>query len=257
MLRLRVISALLLAPPVLAAIWVGSWWLAALLALTAVLMAREWAILCQGRMGPGGAALAAFGAGVALVTAADSRLGLLPLPFGAAAAAILAVPGRRLWLAGGMLYIGVPVWALTWLSGEGREVLLWAVLLVWATDIGAYAAGRSIGGPRLAPGISPGKTWAGLAGGMIAAALTGWGVAEVAGSRAPLAVAALSLAMAVVAQLGDLAESAVKRHYGVKDSGSLIPGHGGLFDRLDGLLATAPVVALLCLAFGDPVRAWR
>jgi phosphatidate cytidylyltransferase len=138
--------------------------------------------------------------------------------------------------------------AIVWLRAQpdgGRSMVFWLLAVVWATDSGAYAVGRWLGGPRLAPRISPNKTWAGLLGGMASAALVGGLMAGVLGA-AGLAVAALvGGGLAVVAQAGDLGESLVKRRFGVKDTGALIPGHGGLLDRVDGLLAATPVVALL------------
>ena len=126
---------------------------------------------------------------------------------------------------------------------DGLLLALWAMALVWACDIGAYFAGRSIGGPKLAPTVSPNKTWAGLVGGVIAAGVLGWALLRWAGLPAQLALA--SPVLAILAQLGDLYESALKRRAGVKDSGSLLPGHGGLLDRIDGLLPVAILVAAL------------
>jgi phosphatidate cytidylyltransferase len=159
------------------------------------------------------------------------------------------------WMLAGVLYIGLPSLALVWLREQGRETLFWLMCLVWATDIGAYAAGRAIGGPKLLPLISPKKTWAGLAGGVISAAVVGAVTGAFTGVS-PSGVAGLSGGLAIVAQAGDLTESWVKRHFGVKDSSAIIPGHGGVLDRLDGLLATAPVVAVICLAFGGGLPLW-
>ncbi|MBF0372671.1 MAG: phosphatidate cytidylyltransferase, partial [Alphaproteobacteria bacterium] len=164
------------------------------------------------------------------------------------------------WLAWGVLYIGIPVTSLVWLRGlpeGGRAALIWLFLVIWATDIGAYAAGRSIGGPLLAPRVSPKKTWAGLIGGMISAAVVGAVAARLLGHPSMLSLAAFSGMMAVVAQIGDLGESWVKRRFGVKDSSNVIPGHGGVFDRVDGLIAAAPVVALAAWAAGEGWLAWK
>jgi len=145
---------------------------------------------------------------------------------------------------------------LAWLRTGGWGNVLFVLLVVWATDIGAYLIGRFGGGPRLAPRISPGKTWSGAAGGLASALAVGLGTALF--SQAPLAGALFVAAgFSVAAQAGDLLESGMKRHFGVKDSGRLIPGHGGLLDRLDGLLAAAPVAALLAAAFGRGVELWR
>jgi len=162
------------------------------------------------------------------------------------------------WMAGGVVYIGVPVAALLWLRDQDRETAFWLLLVVWVTDTLAYATGRLIGGWKLFPRISPRKTWAGLIGGVAGAALTGGLAAAVLRlAVAPWALAVASALLALVAQGGDLFESAVKRHFHAKDTGTLIPGHGGLLDRVDGLLAAAPVAALFCLVLGGGITAWH
>ncbi len=163
------------------------------------------------------------------------------------------------WAALGMLWVTLPCVALLWLAQESgaRATLLWVLAIVWATDIGAYAIGRSIGGPRLAPRLSPRKTWAGLIGGMLCAALAGAATARVLGISPAVPLALVSAGLAIVGQVGDLAESLAKRRFGVKDSSGLIPGHGGLLDRLDSLLAVLPAVALLSLVGGRSLMAWR
>jgi phosphatidate cytidylyltransferase len=130
----------------------------------------------------------------------------------------------------------------------GRDLVIWLLLVIWATDIGAYFAGRSIGGPKLAPRISPKKTWAGLFGGMVAAAA----VAGLAGIwlddfKPSLWNLLLAMVLAVVSQIGDLLESHLKRRYDAKDSSNLIPGHGGVLDRTDGLMAASLMLALVVL----------
>jgi phosphatidate cytidylyltransferase len=163
-------------------------------------------------------------------------------------------------MAAGSLWVGFPCIILLWLvqSGSaGRGTLLWLFGVVWATDIGAYAAGRQLGGPLLAPRWSPRKTWAGLIGGILCAALAGWATARLLGAAAVLPLVMVSAGLAIVEQFGDLAESVAKRRFGVKDASSLIPGHGGLLDRLDGLLAVIPAVALLTLFGGGSVLTWR
>ena len=157
-----------------------------------------------------------------------------------------------MWITGGILYCALPGIALVTLRNlpGGLELTLWTLAIVWATDILAYFAGRAIGGPKLAPTISPNKTWAGLAGGMIGAAVTSYVVARLAGISLALFDYALiaGLVLAVVAQAGDLFESWMKRVAGVKDSGNLLPGHGGVLDRLDGLVPVAVIVALGAVA---------
>jgi phosphatidate cytidylyltransferase len=151
------------------------------------------------------------------------------------------------------LYAMAALTALLWLRHQpalGRETVIWIVLCIWATDIGAYFTGITAGGAKLAPSISPSKTWSGLVGGMafaaVASAAVGWLFHQ--GNTLPLAL--IGACLAVVGQLGDLLESVAKRRAGVKDSGNLIPGHGGLLDRIDGLVAALVAVAVVRLAVG-------
>ncbi len=152
---------------------------------------------------------------------------------------------RNARLGAGMLYSGLPVLSLFYLHGQydGIDLSFWTLAVVWATDIGAYFSGRIIGGPKLAPQWSPNKTWAGLIGGMIAATLIGFGLVTVLHVQPRLA--ALSGLLAIAAQVGDLFESVMKRRAGVKDSGWLLPGHGGVMDRLDGVVPVLCIVALI------------
>jgi phosphatidate cytidylyltransferase len=260
-----VISAVALAPLPIAAIWFGSPWLPLLTTAAAVVMAWEWGRLCRGgHFGLTGIVLV----GVVLVSVAAATLAPPLLAFGAALLGACAVfwAGMRRhdvephWTAIGALWVALPSICLLWLAGDaatGRATLLWVLAVVWATDIGAYAIGRTLGGPRLAPTWSPRKTWSGLAGGILCAAITGWATAELLGISPALPLVLLSAGLAIVEQFGDLAESVAKRRFGVKDSSGLIPGHGGLLDRLDGLLAVIPVVALLTAIGGRSLLAWR
>ena len=158
----------------------------------------------------------------------------------------LGLVSRRLAMIGGTLYVGIPAFALLSLGWVWELLVFWVFIVTWATDILAYFAGRSIGGPKLAPRISPNKTWAGLAGGVAGAALLGWLTARTF-EMGPFFLW-LGGPMGVIAQAGDLYESWVKRRAGVKDSGTLLPGHGGVLDRLDGLLAVALATTLLLMA---------
>ena len=144
------------------------------------------------------------------------------------------------WLVLGLIYIGGAAYMLVFLRIPefGPAPILLLVSTVIAVDVGAYFAGRTIGGPKIAPSISPSKTWAGLAGGMVAATLIVWIGAHEVGKLNPWLIVGAPL-VAIVAQIGDFFESWLKRRAGVKDSGALIPGHGGLFDRVDGLIAVA------------------
>ena len=153
----------------------------------------------------------------------------------------------------GLVYVALAYAALLAMRAGpfGRIDVLFVMAVVWAGDIGAYAAGRQLGGPRLAPDISPGKTWSGAVGGTFCAVLAGAAMAHWAWRAA-----ALALGLSVVAQAGDLLESAIKRRLGAKDSSRLIPGHGGLLDRLDGVLAASPAALAVWLAAG-PGLLWR
>jgi phosphatidate cytidylyltransferase len=258
----RVLSALVLAPTAIAAAWFGWPWLPIVTALAGAGMAWEWARLCgAGRVGARGCVLiAAILAAVASAAVGQIAAALVLSALGAAVVFVLA---RREsgsdagWLALGAVWLAVPCVLLLWLSrADGRPTVLWIFAVVWATDIGAYATGRRVGGPRLAPSWSPGKTWSGLAGGALCAAFVGGVGAGLL--RVPvLPLVLVSAGLAIVEQFGDLAESVAKRRFGVKDSSGLIPGHGGLLDRLDGLLAVVPAVALLSLIGSGGVLAWR
>ncbi|MGE5546398.1 MAG: phosphatidate cytidylyltransferase [Solirubrobacterales bacterium] len=262
MLRTRALSSLVLAPPALAAVWVGGLAFAALVALAVAIMCWEWHTIVSKRFDLAGRVAAAGCALAALLTLVQPLLAV-PLVIGAAIASTALSPGRtenaHLWAGFGALYAGVPSVALVWLETDpawGRATILWLLLVVWATDIGAYAFGRMIGGPKLMPAVSPKKTWAGLLGGMLCAGLVGLGVALVLGLAGVAGFAVGSALLAVVAQAGDLFESWIKRRYDVKDSSNIIPGHGGVLDRVDGLLTVAVAVAIATWASGAPVLSW-
>lgn len=248
MLRTRALSALVMIPVALGAVWLGSPYFDILVAVVGAIMAWEWGrICCDGQFGWTARLMSVLAVVAALLGAEYPVLALAVVGGGTLAVAVM---GRSAWLTAGMIYVGLPVVALVWLrEAGGLMVVAWLFALVWATDTGAYAAGRTIGGPRLAPRISPKKTWSGLLGGMVAAALVGvafaWGL-----GMSVAALAAAGAVLAVVAQGGDLFESWVKRRFDVKDSSTIIPGHGGVLDRVDGLISAAPVVALAVLALG-------
>jgi phosphatidate cytidylyltransferase len=151
--------------------------------------------------------------------------------------------------------------ALVWLrhpAETGCANVIVLLLVVWASDVGAYIAGRAIGGARLAPSISPGKTWSGSAGGLAGAAVVGLTAGLILGNAVLIwRPVAFAVFVGCISQAGDLFESLLKRRFGVKDSGTMIPGHGGLLDRLDALLAAAPAAALLALAIGPGVSLWE
>jgi phosphatidate cytidylyltransferase len=213
----RVLSALVLAPVAIACVWVGGIAFTVVVTVAMLGLAAEWLALCRRR----------------------HRMPLLPV---------------------GLAYVVLAGAAMLWLRQDfiaGRADVLFLLAVVWAADIGAYLIGRWIGGARMAPRISPGKTWSGAAGGLLSAVAVGLLAALLLSGRASWNAMLSGAVLAVAAQLGDLLESFVKRRLEVKDSGNLIPGHGGLFDRLDGLLAAAPVAALLALTQGRGVVLWQ
>jgi phosphatidate cytidylyltransferase len=252
-LRTRAIVGLALILVAMGALLAGGllFWL--LLAVAGVLMMGEWADLVA--VSPEHKRLSMFAVSVPLAilcplaAGVDSPAFILMI----AAFAFLWIVTRALRLALGVIYVCLPVMALLFLRGQspqlwGLLLAFWSLGLVWATDIGAYFAGRSLGGPKLAPHVSPSKTWSGLGGGVFAALLLGYALHLLVGLPAQLA--ASSGLLAVAAQLGDLLESWMKRRAGVKDSGTLLPGHGGVMDRLDGVVTAAPIAALLYLVLG-------
>jgi phosphatidate cytidylyltransferase len=166
---------------------------------------------------------------------------------------------RVLWLLVGFLYISLPCLALLSLRANptyGKEILFWLLSIVWAADTGAYIFGRLIGGRKLAPIISPNKTWAGLIGGIILAAFIGSLMALLLKLGASISLLSLSAFIGALSQVGDLVESWFKRYFEVKDTGSIIPGHGGLLDRVDGLIVAAFIVFMIDVLSQDGIFTW-
>ena len=263
----RVLSAVVLALPVLAAIYFGWPYFPLLTAAAALILAWEWTRVCGGRTG---VKLVILGALLlaAVMAAALAQPGIALAVLGIGFALLWAFPPLegepasphgRLWFASGILYVGIPCVALIWLRGDteaGRETMIWLFVVVWAADSGAYAMGRLIGGPRLAPSISPNKTWAGLIGGVACAGAVGAALAALFGRTGLVSMTLLGAAIGAVAEAGDLTESWIKRHFDVKDVSNIIPGHGGLMDRVDGLLVAAAAMALLVLFGKGSIFAW-
>ena len=265
-LKTRVLSGIAAAAVGLTLIYLGGVWTMLLIALVTGAMIWEFRAitLCVG--GEGGNAILLLSAVVGAVVIAQlwSWSGAfiwLALSLVVAAIADLMSGRRRVigWGVAGGAYIGaagIGFLYLRALEPHGFTTALWVFMVVAAADIGGYFAGRLIGGPKLWPRVSPKKTWAGMGGGIaLAVALGGlfsWGTL----GTYVLQVCAVSAVVAVVSQGGDLAESALKRHFGVKDSGRLLPGHGGALDRFDGLIAAALVVALFTWWRGQTVFIW-
>lgn len=226
-LRLRVLSAAILAPVALVCVWVGGAAFLAVVGLATLGLVVEWVQMWRGR-----------GEWSPIQPA---RAGYITLLLGLA-------------------YIAVAAISLAWLRADpqvGRHNLLFLLILVWGSDVGAYLAGRAVGGAKLAPRISPGKTVSGAVGGLVAAVIVGavFAISVPHPTSVPHA-AVIAGVLGIIAQAGDLLESWIKRRFGVKDSGRLIPGHGGVLDRLDALLAAAPIAALVALAHGPGVVLW-
>ena len=264
-LALRVVSACILAPVVVGSVYLGGWYLGFLTAILAVLAIHEWDILCGGR---GWRFVSAWFPAIILLSTtmfacADLfSLALLCIFAGISAIFLLGLITniKANWIIMGILYLALPLLSLIWIradSDEGFKSLIWLMGVVWATDIGAILFGQLIGGPRLWPKISPSKTWSGAVGGILFAAIVGIVMAYLYGNTELLLIVLLSISVSIVAQIGDFAESAVKRRYGVKDSGRLIPGHGGVLDRIDSMLLVLPVAAFVMLLNGGSLFYWR
>ena len=254
-LRTRTLVGIMLVLMASAALWLGGFWFWLLLVIAGVLMQGEWGDLVGATQEHRRLAMFAVSVPLALLCPAAAGVSWVAFTMLAAAFFFVALVTRSARLALGLPYVCLPVMALMFLrdqapDGYGLLLAFWSLALVWATDIGAYFAGRSIGGPKLAPRVSPSKTWAGLAGGVLAALVLGFILHRF--ERLPIQLAAASGLLAVAAQLGDLLESGMKRRAGVKDSGTLLPGHGGVMDRLDGVVAAAPLAALLYLLLVVP-----
>lgn len=230
----------------LAAIVLGGWIFWLLVAAMAMIMIAEWADLIGSTARDKRGAMLALVVPLTVMSPAAWGPGWFALGIVGAAAVFVAAVFKPRALGLGMLYVGLPVLALLVIR-ENREFgliyALWTLALVWMCDIGAYFAGKYIGGPKLAPMISPNKTWAGLIGGLALATAFGWLLHWQYGLAMRLTLATPFLAL--FAQGGDLFESWLKRRAGMKDSGTLFPGHGGVLDRLDGLVPVAPLAAFL------------
>ncbi|MHB1217609.1 MAG: phosphatidate cytidylyltransferase [Alphaproteobacteria bacterium] len=230
--------------------------------LVASLLVWEWARLADRSTARAGAA----GASLLVALAVGLTLSPFSLAFGLVVAVavvwlavgLIAVPSGR-WTALGIFYVGAWAVAALWLRADptgGREAVFWLVGVCIATDTGAYFIGRALRGPKLAPRLSPNKTWAGCIGGLLCAGAVGYVAAPYMRMSGAVLLAVASVGVSIAAQAGDLLESAAKRRHGVKNSGNLIPGHGGLFDRFDSIIGATLAVAAACLFIGRSVILW-
>jgi phosphatidate cytidylyltransferase len=247
-LATRLVVAILLIGLAASALWIGGFVFWLVLVVAALLMLSEWADLVGATPQQKRLAQYALSVPLAILCPFAAGPGFFALGLIVAAFFFIAIVTREPRLAAGAFYVGLPVLALLVLRAHpsGFLLTLWAMAVVWACDTGAYFAGRAIGGPKLAPNISPNKTWAGFFGGIAAALVFTVVFVFLNQDRLPaVTMIVLSPWLAIIAQVGDLFESHLKRAAGVKDSGALLPGHGGLLDRLDGLVPVAPVAALV------------
>jgi len=250
-IMLRLYSALVLITAALVLTLTSAETFAALVVLFMAAMAWEWGRLVRGK----GLDLA-FGAQLGTTGLASSitlmgypALALLIVLLGTALVFLIRLLAadrpQAWWSAAGVCYAGFPAIALIWLRGDGyfgTLIVLYIFAIVWTTDSAAYLFGRWLGGPKLAPRISPKKTWAGFVGGLLSAGIVGIAFGALAGLSS-LWLGLLAIGFALIAQLGDLGESAIKRAFGMKDTSGLIPGHGGVLDRIDGLIFVAVAAA--------------
>lgn len=263
-LAVRSVIAILFAATGFGAIWAGGGWGLGFVMIAGGVMAWEWRRIAArpgDRVLAGFQALAVAGAAFVAFHGRILEAAVFLVAVAALGAAVDIARGRSPWWSlAGALYLGAALTFFVLLLGSpahGLQVIIWLILVVVATDIGAYFSGRLFGGPKLWPRVSPNKTWAGALGGMALAALAAALVGLGAGRGFGVAAMVAAMLISAVSQAGDLAESAFKRKFDKKDSGRLLPGHGGLLDRLDGMIAATLAVGVLSLIRPDlPIWAW-
>lgn len=252
----RIMSAAVLVPVAVFVAWMGGWAFSIFWLLAAVAVLREWNRLVQNEQSPVlfAAEIAVLAAAVVAVhLARNPAVAAFALAVGVALTFVMAPTGQRRWSATGVLYAAAVVTGPVILRDDpvfGFAAILWLFAVVWGADVAAYFAGRTFGGPKLWPRLSPKKTWSGFVGGLCAGVGLGLCIASVVGVPPSVGLALVSGAIAATSQAGDLFESFVKRRFDAKDAGTLIPGHGGVMDRLDGFLVAGIAAALFGLARG-------
>jgi phosphatidate cytidylyltransferase len=257
-LMMRIVSALVLVALALGAVWAGAWPFGLLLAVGSGIASWEWGRVVRG-VATDGLLILHVAAVVLAVAMAIAGYGV-PAAVGLLVVAIVMLVlrwrERDLLTGAGVLVTGLPGISLAWLRTDpthGLAAVLFVFAVVWATDIGGYVFGRSLGGPKLWVRVSPNKTWAGAIGGLLLAAVAGVLAGRFVSSPDLIGVSLVAILLSVAAILGDLAESAFKRRFGRKDASNLIPGHGGILDRVDALMAAASVAAMFAM-LRDPVN---
>lgn len=260
----RIVTSLVLIPSALAAVYAGGWVLAIWAMAASIAMSREWIMIVHKERQPGWR-LALHAAAIIM---SQTLLVAGHANFAMAAVFIMALAGnvyaqrlgeRSIWTVMGIIFIALPSLAfseLRMLTPFGLETVVWLLCIVWATDSAAYLAGSAFGGPKLAPLISPNKTWAGAVSGLAAGIIAGILLTQLSGfvAREPYVLACAGVSL--LTQCGDLAESFLKRTFGVKDASDLIPGHGGALDRLDGMIVATSGVAILAAIIGHSPVVW-
>lgn len=245
----RLVSGLVMAVVAAGVIFAGPYSFYALVTAVAVATAWEWSRLVRGNGfdAAGGLHMACAGLSAVLAAMGWPGLGIMLVVIGAILVLLLSIGGRSALSSLGVLYAGLPAISLIWLRSDvslGLLAILFLVLVVIATDVGAFVAGRLVGGRKLWPAVSPNKTWSGLLGAICASAVAAGAFSFAVQGASVFRLALVGAALAIVAQAGDLAESSLKRSFHVKDTSNLIPGHGGVMDRVDGLVAAALAVGL-------------
>jgi len=258
----RILTSLVLIPSALFAVYAGGWVLAVWAAAAGLAMSREWVKIVHREEAPGWR-LALHAAAIlpsqGLLLAGYPEYAMVCILLMALVGNVYAqrLGERSVWTVMGILFIAIPCLAfseLRMLPSQGLETVVWMLCIVWATDSAAYLAGSALGGPKLAPLISPNKTWVGSVSGLAAGIVAGITLATLAGLSPVATYVAACAGVSVLTQCGDMAESFLKRTFGVKDASDLIPGHGGALDRLDGLIfATVGVAVFVRIAGQSPV----
>lgn len=249
----RLASAFVLAAVALAAVLLSPWSFLALVIVAGGLLLWEWGSATRGNGFDGTTLIQTVSITALSIFVALGRFDLGLFVLGVTAIVIgfsASDRARALWAVAGLVYVALPAAALIWLRSDpkfGLAAVLFVLAVAWTTDTASYVGGRTLGGQKLAPRISPKKTWSGFLVGTLTPALVGYGFALYLGVTSPWALALVAIGLAFACQMGDLLESAVKRRLGIKDMSQLIPGHGGLFDRIDSLLLAAVVAGLIAL----------